>query len=66
MTTATTAPTNGNTAINKGLHRYADALGSRRAVRKMLGRDVDPDFNLTDFLFAISTKDAGKVRIRRA
>lgn len=45
-----------NGAVNQGMRRYAEALGSRRAVQRVLGADTDPDFCLTDFLFCLATK----------
>ncbi len=55
--TATAHKLNGSTAVNRGLRRYAEALGHRRSLRRVLGPDVDPDYCLTDFLHAIGTKN---------
>jgi HK97 family phage major capsid protein len=53
----TTATAEGSAAVDRGLRRYARALGSGRAVRRALGRDVDPDYCLTDFLWRVRAKD---------
>ncbi len=47
---------NGSAAVNKGLRRYAELLSHpRRSRQRELGRDVDADYCLTDFLFAVGT-----------
>lgn len=57
MSQATAEKLNGSAEVNRGLARYANALGHRRGLRRLLGPDVDPEYNLTDFLFKIGQRD---------
>ncbi len=52
---------NGSSAVNRGLRRYAEALGHRHSLRRVLGRDVDPDRCLADFIFSIGTKNTDRL-----
>lgn len=62
MSDSAALPMNGSAHVNRGLRRYAEAVGSRRSVQRLLGPDVDPDYCFTDFLFCVGTKDAARLR----
>src|SRR5262249_5015608 len=57
VSAATAETLNGSAAINRGLARYG-VVKSRRGRRVLLGPDVDPEYNLTDFISRIGNKDA--------
>lgn len=55
MSAAPALPLNGSAGVNAGLKRYAELLSApRRHRQRALGKDVDPDYCFTDFLFAVS------------
>ena len=64
MTPAVATPgTNGSRQAEYGLRRYAEALSAPRKVRqRLLGPDTDPDFCLTDFLFAVRRHDEPRLK----
>jgi HK97 family phage major capsid protein len=56
-----TAAAVGN-GVNRGVRRYAEARGSRRALRKALGPDTDPGFCFADFLYRVAVRDEKALR----